>query len=97
MKRIKSKELSSLARFIDAMYSGDPAAVSRDLTKVIYMLHYIPEEEFTRQELQQMSYVLYEISKRFYKIVDKREGSSQATLADGRLRRPGDCTAKPEY
>jgi hypothetical protein len=89
MKRIKPKELTSLARFIDAMYSGDPSAVSRDFTKIIYMLHYIPQEEFTRQEIQQMSYLLHEIGECFYKINDKRKSSSKATLSAGRLRRPG--------
>jgi len=60
---MKNKQLKSLAAWISSFNGSDPTAFSKELNRIIYMLHYLPDEEFTRQEVQQATHLLYEINQ----------------------------------
>ena len=54
--------LHALIDWIDTYYKGDVHSISDALTHAIYMLLYLPEDCFNRSEVQDVAYVLREIS-----------------------------------
>ncbi len=44
MKNIKKKDLENLFEYINSIYIGDYATVSRDLGRAVYYLHYLEKK-----------------------------------------------------
>jgi len=55
-----------LAEFIDNCYDGDMARLSNDLNKAIYLLHHVKEDEIADDIIEDVSFVLYEISQQLF-------------------------------
>ena len=72
MKPLTPKGLQALITFIDQSYDGNLHAVNRYLSKAIYMLHHLPEDEFEAKEKQAVCYLLNAMREQFYQITSKK-------------------------
>lgn len=59
---MKDTDQSSF-EFVNEIYD-DSDSFNHLLFKVIYMLYFLQEEEFTKKEVQEVCYLLYEIGER---------------------------------
>ena len=55
---ITEKVLASLAQLINRIYNGNTHQYVSHLHKAIYMLHYLPQGEFTKEEIKEVSFAL---------------------------------------
>ena len=72
MKSSKKKELAKLIHHIQDSYAGDYAAVSHDLNKAIYCLHFLEKDEIPPDEIQSLCFALHKLSECFYRAHSER-------------------------
>ncbi len=69
---IKAKELRPLADLINDCYDGNLAAASNDLSKAVYMLHYIDKGSVLELEFVNVCFALHKISQGLFDSHEKR-------------------------
>ncbi len=72
MKSSTQKQLQKLLDHIQSSYAGDYAAVSRDLDKAIYCLHFLKKNQIAHDEVQDLCFALHQLSECFYRMHSKR-------------------------
>ena len=66
MKYKRKKELEKLIEHIKGDYDDNYVVLSRYLQKIAYCLHFVSDQDFSRSELQQLSFTVYELGECFY-------------------------------
>ena len=67
MRKTKLKELSPLLDFINESYDGDLARLSHDIDRAIYLLHLVQREQVKEDDIEDVSFILHEISQQLFK------------------------------
>ena len=63
MKKIEKKDLKELFEHIGAVYIGDYAAISRDLNRAVYYLHYLEKDVIRPHDAQDTCYALHQLAE----------------------------------
>ena len=66
MKKIKKKDLKNLFEHIGGVYVGDYAAISRDLNRAVYYLHYLEKDVVRPHDVQDTCCALHQLGECFY-------------------------------
>ena len=66
MKKIKKKDLKNLFEHIGGVYVGDYAAISRDLNRAVYYLHYLEKDVVRHHDVQDTCCALHQLGECFY-------------------------------
>ena len=66
MKKIEKKDLKELFEHIGGVYVGDYAAISRDLNRAVYYLHYLEKDVVRPHDVQDTCYALHQLAECFY-------------------------------
>ena len=66
MKYKRKKELEKLIKHLQDDYGNDYLLLSRYLHRMAYCLHFVHEDDVSRKELQELSFMAYELSECFH-------------------------------
>ncbi|MEO1100205.1 MAG: hypothetical protein AAFX57_21035, partial [Bacteroidota bacterium] len=72
MKPSTQKQLQKLLDHIQDSYAGDYVAISRDLDKAIYCLHFLKKNQIARDEVQGLCFALHKLSECFHQAHSER-------------------------
>ena len=72
------EELAPLAHCINEQYEGDYYAISHYISNAIYMLHYLPEDDFETKERQDVCFALHQIITSLYQAYRRRHVKNSA-------------------
>lgn len=63
--QINEEDLSPLAHHLNEWYGGNISAVCRHLDNILFMLFFLEEEAFSREEVQKAGYALKHLRDSF--------------------------------
>jgi len=63
MATLSPSSLAPLAKRLSEYHDGELLSLHRQLSAVIYMLHYLETEAFSVQEIRNATYVLHNLSE----------------------------------
>ncbi|MBL6446764.1 hypothetical protein JMN32_10605 [Fulvivirga sp. 29W222] len=66
MKTLNLIELQELKEHIENNYAGDYAALSLELSKAVYLLHYLENDEICRHDVQGTCFALQQLNECFH-------------------------------
>ena len=66
-------ELSELIRHIEDNYAGDYASLSQELSKAVYLLHYLEKDVIDQHQVQDICFALQRLNECFQKAHDERK------------------------
>ena len=66
MKELHLTELERLKEHIENNYAGDYAALSLELSKAVYILHYVEKEVIGLDDLQDTCFALQQLNECIY-------------------------------
>lgn len=61
--KINNDDLSLFTKLVNRHFDGNLYQLSRLMEKIIYMLHYLPEDEFSEKEKRNISFLLWQIKE----------------------------------
>jgi len=64
--KVKTAELKELIDYIDSYHNGDYIPVIVDLSRAIYMLHYVEKDDVSELKMQNTCYELFRLVECFY-------------------------------
>ncbi|MEM0941017.1 MAG: hypothetical protein AAF600_11320 [Bacteroidota bacterium] len=70
--KVKTAELKELIDHIDSYHNGDHIPVIIDLSRIIYMLHYVEKGDVSELKIQNTCYELFNLIECFYEAYSHR-------------------------
>ena len=81
MANAGKKDFGPLAKFINGAYLGELTDLSRYLDHALYMLHYLPDGEFSKREIQNVVFALWNIREALHAASAKKKGKNFVSLS----------------
>ncbi|ELR68037.1 hypothetical protein C900_01211 [Fulvivirga imtechensis AK7] len=66
MKRLNTEDLHELKEHIENNYAGDYASLSLELSKAVYLLHYLEKDVIGQYDIQNTCFALQRLNECFH-------------------------------